>query len=206
MIVEAFHNNRNPKNYAYGLMESFDGSRFDDLVVGEDIGFKSFNKYYFGGIHNKDLHVSYTENGQRYYVSVLNSCNVHGGSMYYQSNFALVIKETTCSEDSVFATITRFSAPGQIIQHNYSEEIFVEEATQTEHGYKYKKCIDCGHKYIYEINHTEGEWHNHSEADINHNGLKYNTCIICDKILKVEEFKLSNKNEINALENIGKEF
>ena len=206
MIVEAFHNNRNPKNYAYGLMESFDGSRFDDLVVGEDIGFKSFNKHYFGGIHNKDLHVSYTENGQRYYVSVLNSCNVHGGSMYYQSNFALVIKETTCSEDSVFATITKHSAPGQIIEHNYSEEIFDEEATQTEHGYKYKKCVDCGHKYIYETYHTEGEWHNYIDTDINQNGLKYNTCIICDKILKVKEFALTNKTEIDVLENQGKKF
>ena len=206
MIVEAFHKNKNPNNYAFGMMGTFDRTRMQDLVVGKDIGFCSFNKPYVTGIHNKDMHVSYVENGQRYYVSILNSCNVHGGSMYYQSNQALVIKETTCSEDSVFATITGASAPGGIIKHNYSDEIHAEQPTETQHGYKFKTCNDCGNRLVLDTYHTEGEWHEHSTATLNENGLKYKTCTLCDKVLKVEELQLNDKTVIDVTDNIGAAF
>ncbi len=111
-IEEAFHQNKDPRNKIYLNLEDYDGSAFKDLVVGKDIGFASFNQLDFGKVHNKDLQLSYGENGKRHYVTMLNSMNIHGGSMYYQSNFMLVIKETACTTDSVFYTVADLTAVG----------------------------------------------------------------------------------------------
>lgn len=112
ILVSAFHKNANPRNKIYLNLENFDGSSFDDLVQGKTIGYKSFNKKDFGRIHSKDMQISYSENGKREYVSILNSLNIHGGSMCYQSNNLLVIKEDNMDEDSVFYTIAKLTTKG----------------------------------------------------------------------------------------------
>lgn len=188
MIIDAFHKNKNPNNKIYANMESFDPTTFDDLVVGVDIGFKSINEWPLGAIHNKDLQFSYVENGQRYYVSLLNSCNLHGGSMYFQSNSALVIKETSCSENSVFSIIAKYSTNTDLVSHTFTETE-MEEATQTEHGNVYKVCSCCGHKEIIQTLHFGGEWIVEKIATPNENGIRYKKCLICDEIIETEEIK-----------------
>ena len=120
MFVSAFHKNANSRNKIYLNLENFDGSSFDDLVQGKTIGYKSFNQKDFGNIHSKDMQISYSENGKREYVSILNSLNIHGGSMCYQSNNLLVIKEDNMDEDSVFYTIADLTTKG--ISENQATE------------------------------------------------------------------------------------
>ncbi len=147
LIIKAFHENKNPKNKIFSHMESFDASTFDDLVVGKDIGFKSFMERPNGQIHNKDVQLSYVKDGQRYFVTLLNSLNVHSGSMYYQSNFILVVKEKSCAENGVFSTIARYSTTGDLAAHTYGKEKTVS-STSTKEGYSYRECIYCKHKMV----------------------------------------------------------
>jgi len=188
MIIDAFHKNKNPNNKIYANMESFDPTTFDDLEVGVDIGFKSINEWPLGAIHNKDLQFSYVKNGQRYYVSLLNSLNLHSGSMYYQSNSALVIKEKTCSENSVFSIVAKYSTNTQLVTHTFTETER-DEVTETEHGYVYRVCSCCGHKEIIETLHYPGEWIIEKVATPTENGIRYRKCIICDDIIETEETK-----------------
>ncbi len=194
MIIAAFHENRNVNNKIYGIMDSFDASSFDDLTVGVDIGFKSFNTRYFGQVHNKDILLSYVENGQRYYVSLLNSLNLHSGSMYYQSNFALVIKEKTCADDSVFSTITKHSVYGEMVTHSYDAEEHRKEVTETEHGYTYLLCSVCGDEHPTDILHRESDWITLREPKPGVNGLRYRECTICGEHLTSEETILEQFN------------
>lgn len=203
MLIAAFHNNRNPKNMVYGIMEFFDSTPFDDLVVGVDIGYKSFNELPFGEVHNKDIHMSYVENGQRYYVSILNSMNQHGGSMYYQSNFALVIKEKTCSEDSVFSTVTRYCVPCELAPHSFGEEIYTEEVTDTEHGSRYRVCECCGEREIVEVLHKESEWIVLREAVPGVNGLRYKKCLLCGDTVVTEELIAEELTSESISKNTG---
>ena len=193
MIIDAFHNNKNPNNKIYANMESFDATTFDDLVVGVDIGFKSINEWPLGAIHNKDLQFSYVKNGQRYYVSLLNSLNLHGGSMYFQSNSALVIKETTCSENSVFAIVARYSTNTNLITHTFDDTERVEP-TETEHGNVYKVCSCCGHKEVLETVHPLGEWIVEKVATPTENGIRYRKCLVCDDIIETEETKYTGSS------------
>ena len=188
MIIDSFHKNKNPNNKIYVNMESFDITTFDDLTVGVDIGYKSLNKWALGAVHNKDLQFSYVSDGQRYYVSLLNSLNLHSGSMYYQSNSALVIKETTCSENSVFSIVAKYSTDADLVTHTFTETER-QEPTATEHGYVYKVCSCCGKKEIIETLHLGGEWIVQKLATPIENGIRYKSCVLCDKLLEAEETK-----------------
>lgn len=147
IIVKSFHDNKNPKNKIFTHMEGFDESAFDDLVVGKDIGYKSFMERPYGKIHNKDMQVSYVKDGQRYFVTLLNSLNAHSGAMYYQSNFILVVKEKSCAENGVFSTIARYSTTGDIAAHSYGK-VKTAKATSTKEAYSYRECIHCGKKMV----------------------------------------------------------
>lgn len=114
IVAEAFHNNRDADNKLYIMLPGFNSSQFSDLVVGTDIGYKSINVATHGSVHCKDIQMSYVENGERYYVSLLNSLNIHAGSMYYQSNQMLVIKEKDGSANSVYYTIANAASAGLV--------------------------------------------------------------------------------------------
>lgn len=90
-LAKAFHN-KNIKNAINVQLPNFDKSLYDDLKVGVDIGIKALNTKKYA-VHSKDICMSYVENNERYYVTLANSINVHQGSMYYQSNFMVVIKD-----------------------------------------------------------------------------------------------------------------
>ncbi len=193
MLIAAFHDNRNVNNKIYGRMEHFDATSFDDLEVGVDIGYKSFNEMLFGEVHNKDLQFSYVENGQRYYVTLLNSMNFHSGSMYYQSNFALVIKETDCNENSVFFTIADETTKG-IVEHayDYSEEKEYIPDTLAD-GYKYYSCLNCDKIHIIETIHREGNWIIDKKATTKENGVRHKNCLACGILLESQEYTVSQE-------------
>lgn len=111
-INEAFTKNPNKNNRAYILLPDsdsspgFDGTKILKLKPGKQIKCATINKKVYGTVHNKDVMLSYVEKGKRTYVSLLNSMNIHQGSMSYQTNYALVIKETNGNKpESVFYKI-----------------------------------------------------------------------------------------------------
>lgn len=112
-VAEAFLANADRQNRLYLVSMPDDiAALFDGLVVGENIGSKLINEYAFGSVHAKDVQLSYSENGRAQYVSLLTSLNIHGGSMSYQANQVLVIKENDGSAGSVYSAIARASTKG----------------------------------------------------------------------------------------------
>jgi|GEM_PF-942122 len=198
MLIAAFHENRNVNNRIYGTMEFFDDSPFDDLKVGVDIGAKSFNKLDFGTVHNKDVQFSYVENGQRYYVNLLNSMNVHSGSMYYQSNFALVIKETELTEDSVFFALADLTTKN-IVEHAYGEEQTYLPESETEDGYTYRQCLHCDKIVKTGIAHRYGEWVIDRAATAEHNGVMHKNCTVCGVLLEAKEFTVPKEIAVRPM-------
>ena len=185
MIAGSFHNNKNVENKFYGNMENFNKSLMDGLVVGKDIGYLSINKLPYGEVHNKDIMLSYVKDGQRYYVSLLNSCNMHSGSMCYQSNFMLVIKETDCDEDSVFFTMNDLSTTG-IVEHTYGEEqAYLPE--DGSHGYYYTPCLYCDKKIISGTIHRPGDWIVDIEPTPAVNGIQHKECNVCGCVVEMME-------------------
>ncbi len=185
MIIEAYHNNKNPNNKIYVNLTEFDASAFDDLEVGTDIGVKSFNKKEFGALHTKDLQVSYVENGKRSYVTLFNSLNMHSGAISYQANFLLAIKEDSADEGSVFFTLADNTTKG-IVEHTYgSEEKYIPEGD--EDGYVYRQCIHCGKQIILSTIHKESDWTVIKEATTDKNGVSYKYCKSCGKTLEAKE-------------------
>lgn len=206
MLTEAFHKNKNVKNKIYTVTDTFDGSSFDDLVVGKDIGFKSFNKRDFGKIHNKDLHFSYVENGERQFVTLHNSLNMHSGSMYFQSNFALVIKETNgCDKDSVYYTFIENSVSGALNDHNFGETKSVEP-TEDADGYTYRECLSCGKIVKLTAIHTESDWIVDREPTAAQNGIRHKECTLCGSVLKSNELVYNEENITDVSGINGKTF
>ncbi len=206
MIIEAFHQNRNPNNKIYANMESFDPTTFNDLKVGTDIGYVSINKWERGQVHNKDLMFSYVENGQRYYVTLHNSTNMHSGSMGYQSNFALVIKETTCAEDSVFSTFAQNTTTQDFVEHTYGDEQTYMPSTTDIDGYTYRACTVCGHIKKTGVVHQDGEWVVDREPTVEQNGIRHKNCSVCGERIKTQELRFAQENQVLANDVTGKTF
>ncbi len=186
MLTNTFLTKKNPDNKIYINLEDFDTAPYKDLVLGQDIGLKSFNKYEFGALHSKDLQLSYSENGKREYVSILSSINMHGGAMSYQSNYVLVIKEDNCNEDSVFFTIADQTSVG-VVEHTYGDvQTFLPE-NENEDGYTYKACIYCDKIVTLDAVHRPGEWIVAKEATPTQNGIAYQNCTGCGEIITAKE-------------------
>ena len=136
-VANAFRNNKSLENKLYVVAGKFNYSIFDDLEVGKDIGYKSLGRFHFGGIHSKDIQMSYVKDGQRYYVSFLNSLNMHGGSMSYQTNQVIVIKEKDCSGDSVFFDVANQTTKGIVPMSLDSSKVFSDVENKW-----YKAAVD----------------------------------------------------------------
>ena len=93
ILCEAFHKNKNKENRIFMHFLAMNGSKYNDLVVGRDIGFRSVNES-VPAVHSKDVLMRYEKDGAKKYVSIINSCNFHSTALFYQSNHILVIKET----------------------------------------------------------------------------------------------------------------
>ncbi|MBQ7624066.1 MAG: hypothetical protein IJS65_02165, partial [Clostridia bacterium] len=94
LICEAFHKNKNAQNRIYLHFESFQASKYNDLVVGRDIGFKAVNTNLNKYLHSKDIVMSYENGGVRKYISIISSANFGVGPFWQRSNSVLVIRET----------------------------------------------------------------------------------------------------------------
>ncbi len=112
LICDVLNNRQSTKNKIFVNLAGFNADWIKDLEVGKNIGYKSINQKPYGAVHNKDLQLSYVENGKRKYVSILNSLNFHSGALYYQTNNLLVVKETNMKPGSVFHTIAQYSTTG----------------------------------------------------------------------------------------------
>ncbi len=207
VIINAFHKNKHPDNKIYVNLPGFDSAAFSDLKLGTDIGHKAFNQNDFGHVHSKDVQLSYVKDGQRYYVSLLNSMNVHGGSMVHQSNFALVIKETSGSEGSVFFALADQTTKG-IVSHEYEDTVleYLPE-DPSEDGYTYHPCANCDEKLILDVIHRSSNWIVVREANKNQNGVAYRQCTACEKLLETREFAYAGDQSSLDLEHLdGKTF
>ena len=206
MIIDSFHHNKNPKNKIYANMESFDPTTFSDLKVGRDIGYISINKWERGSVHNKDLMFSYVEDGQRYFVTLHNSTNMHSGSMCYQSNFALVIKEKTCSPDSVFSTFAKYTMTEDFVEHAFGDEQTHLPDSPNEDGYTYHVCTLCGETVKTGVIHQGGEWVVDREATATLNGIRHKNCSVCGELIRTEEIVFSEEQELDRSDITGKTF
>lgn len=206
VIIDAFVKNPNPDNKLYINLPEFDETELSKLTVGEDIGYISINKFEYGDIHNKDIQLSYVQNGKRYYVSLLNSMNIHAGSMAYQSNFALVLKETDCDEGSVFFSLADETTSG-IVSHDFTDEVHTYLPDTNEDGYTYHACSNCDLKEILGVVHRAGDWVVVKEATKDQNGVSYKRCTACDLLLETREFEYAGDDLIlNAQNTYGKTF
>lgn len=142
MLVRAFHENADMHNRLdinIGTIDGDDGTvdtssafntavaAYDDLEVGKDIGFKSIENNDYEPIHSKDMLFSYSKNGVRSYVSIISSMNMHEGSASYQSNFALVVKENSYADGTVFRTIAQNGFKGLISKEFIDQVIELKE-------------------------------------------------------------------------------
>ena len=91
---------------------SMNENKYNDLVVGRDIGYKSVNEK-VPAVHSKDVLLSYVRNGSRKYVSIINSCNFHSTALFFESNHILVIKETE-ENHGVFTSLGMKTTNGAI--------------------------------------------------------------------------------------------
>ena len=114
LLCEAFHKNKSTENRLYMHYKAFNESKYNDLIVGRDIGFKSVNAP-VASIHSKDVLMSYVKDGVKKYVSIINSCNFHSTALFFESNHILVIKETEANH-GVFTSLGVKTTNGAIRQ------------------------------------------------------------------------------------------
>lgn len=146
MVNDSFTKNKNKKNRAFimasitkdGVLHEFNGDPIKQLEVGKEIGYASVNKKLFKILHNKDMQLSYSLDGQREYVSILNSINFHQGASFYQSNHILVVKETDGGEGSVFYNIAKYTTNG-IVENDITKASLKLSKTSYTYDGKSKK-------------------------------------------------------------------
>ena len=100
-------------NRIYMHFESFEASRYNDLTVGKDIGFKSVNKNLSMYLHSKDIIMSYEKDGARKYISIVSSANFGVAAFWQRTNSVLVIKETE-EQHEFYTTLGRATTFGAI--------------------------------------------------------------------------------------------
>ena len=109
-MAEAFKTSKNKSNILHLHLPGLAGTEFEGLQEGENIGYINVNKT-FRYYHIKDLQLSYVENGQRQYITILNSLNFHEGSSYHQTNTFLVIKENERVGNSFYVEYATITTP-----------------------------------------------------------------------------------------------
>ena len=120
MVNEAFTiKNPNPNNRISLRVPDFDLTQLKTLVEGESVGYKFLATSSYN-VHNKDILTSYVEDGVRYYVSLLTSCNFHSGAIDYQTNTFLIIKETDETGSNFFHTFGSECSSGAIVKEDES--------------------------------------------------------------------------------------
>ena len=91
MVHNAYCQNPHPDNKISTRIEGFDAGEIPNLELGKEIGYR--NMMHGEHIHSKDILLSYVEDGERQYVSMLMSANFGVSPLYHRTNSILVIKE-----------------------------------------------------------------------------------------------------------------
>ena len=107
-IAKAFTDNTNPENI---LALNLPGIVLDDFASVPRTEFIRLNSY-GRNYHIKDMLVAYTEKGVRNWVVVYNTLNMHEGSMGYQVNQILVVKETEQTGNNFYTDYAIMTTPG----------------------------------------------------------------------------------------------
>ena len=108
-VEDAFRISGNKKNVLYLYLPGANTSKFDFLVPGYNVEQRYATQV--GKVpHIKDVQLSYVEGGQRYWVSLFNSLNIHEGSMYHQTNTVLAVKETVQTGNGVYVDYAMMTA------------------------------------------------------------------------------------------------
>lgn len=140
VIANAFNTKKNAENRInVNIYENngFNTAAYDGLTVGSDLAVKSLATNDYTPIHSKDMLLSYSKDGVRYYVTLISSMNLHEGAASYQSNFALVVKENTCNAGSVFRTIAEHAFKDFLGEDISEDESFSVAFTEEETAYVY---------------------------------------------------------------------
>lgn len=124
VLATAFQTSSNKNNRLHLNFleaEGFTPELFSSLKAGENIGYISVNEseeYY----HSKDVHLSYVKDGVRHYVTLMNTLNLHEGSMSYQSNLFLVIDETKATGNQFYVNYLSLLMPGMEFEQVSKDE------------------------------------------------------------------------------------
>ena len=112
MLASAFCNNPDPENKIMIRIDDFDTSAIKNLELGTEIG----HRYITDGdkMHAKDYLLSYEEDGQRHYISIMTSCNLYMIAFSYRTNSILVIHETEEIGNDFYAGIGEKFTSGMI--------------------------------------------------------------------------------------------
>ena len=92
ILINKYCNEPNPNNKIVTKAPKLQIDPIKELEIGTQIGYQDI-----GGkeaTHSKDLMMSYEQNGERHYVSVLTSCNYYMIAFNLRTNSILVINET----------------------------------------------------------------------------------------------------------------
>lgn len=116
VLQKAFTENARRTNKLYIHLPGFETEVFDTLVQGQNIGVKKVNTNLGVPYHSKDFQLSYIEDFERHYVTVLNTLNMHQGSMSYQTNSLLVINETAETGNDVYVEFGKLTSDGTITE------------------------------------------------------------------------------------------
>lgn len=108
VIAEAFRQNGNEEDILLLHLPQLNTEIFSDLPPNEHIRINWNDLNY----HLKDMQLSYVENGQRKWVVLYNTLNMHEGSMAYQSNLMLIVKETEETGNNFYTDYVILTTPG----------------------------------------------------------------------------------------------
>ena len=109
-LQKSFINSANKKNILYLFLPYADLTRYNALKAGVNLEQKHVVPA-TKALHIKDLQLSYVENGERYWISMFNSLNMHEGSMYHQSNTMVVVKESKATGNRLYIDYATLTAP-----------------------------------------------------------------------------------------------
>ena len=115
VIANAFRKNLHEDDLLILHLFGLDSSGFADLPVSDQI---QINKTWWLNYHIKDLQLSYVENGERQWVVLYNTLNMHEGSMAYQTNLMLVVKENETTGNNFYTDYAILTTPGADFERN----------------------------------------------------------------------------------------
>ena len=118
LLVEAieykFIENKRPGNKLNLRCQNGEFPTLLELKAGKDLSYVNIKTKTSEHVHEKDILMSYVIDGERKYVSILNSCNFNSGALFYQTNHIIVIKETEETGHTVFSSLIDKETKGNI--------------------------------------------------------------------------------------------